>query len=228
MRLLVIDDDPDIRAFLKESFSAESFAVDTAADGADGSYMARVHEYDLVILDYVLPRKNGPQVLREIRAEGRKVPILVLSIQGEIDDKTDLLDLGADDYMTKPFSLKELLSRARALIRRPADIVPPLLKVGDLVLDTGRQRATRGDREIYLTRKEFALTEYLMRQAGNAISRGMLMEHVWNDSVDPFSNTIETHIRNIRRKIGDGSSEKLIHTVPGRGYKIESKNILLD
>lgn len=222
MRILVIDDHLDIRQFLKEAFESAGFAVDTAGDGAEGSYMARVNEYDAILLDYIMPKKPGPQVLKEIREAGKSAPIMMLSIQDEIDDKVDLLNLGADDYMTKPFSYKELLSRVRALIRRPAAITPSTLQAGDLVLDTINQRAHRGSDSIYLTRKEYALTEYLLRNQGSIVSRGMLLDHVWNEDVDPMSNTIETHIRNLRRKLERPPYGKLIHTVPGRGYKIDA------
>jgi DNA-binding response OmpR family regulator len=226
MRILVIDDNLDIRHFLKESLESENFVVDTAGDGTEGSYMARSNDYDAIVLDYILPKKNGSVVLKEIRDAGKSMPILMLTVQDEIDDKVDLLNMGADDYMTKPFSYKELLSRVRALVRRPAQIILPVLKVGDFVLDTVRLRATRGGKEVYLTRKEFALIEYLMRNSGNVVSRGMLMEHVWDDSLDAFSNTIEAHIRNLRRKIDSASEKKIIHTVPGRGYKIDAHRMI--
>ena len=223
MRILVIDDDTDIRQFLKERLEADCFVVDTAGDGADGSYMARIHDYDAVILDYVLPRKNGVEVLKDIRADKKTMPVLMLSVQSEIDDKTNLLDLGADDYMTKPFSYRELVSRIRALVRRQPTLITSILKAGDFVLDTVNQRASRGLREIYLTRKEFTLAEYLMRNGGFVVSRGTLMEHVWQSDTDPSSNTIEVHMRNLRRKVDDGSEKKLIRTIPGRGYKIDAQ-----
>ncbi len=227
MRLLIIDDDIDVRQFLKEALKKEGFVVDTAGDGSEGSRLARVNPYDAVILDYVLPRKNGRQVLREIRSSGCTAPVLMLSVHDDIDDKVSFLEQGADDYMAKPFSCRELVSRIRALLRRPPSIISPVLTVGDFSLDSARQVAKRGDKTIYLTRKEFALAEYLMRNNGAIVSRGMLLEHVWNDGVDPFSNTIEAHIRNLRRKIDGASETKLIHTVPGRGYKIDAQYLVL-
>jgi DNA-binding response OmpR family regulator len=227
MRVLVVDDNLDIRRFLKEALSAAGFTVDTAGDGAEGSYMARINEYDVIILDYIMPRKNGTEVLRDIRDSGKATPILMLSVQDEIDDKVKHLNMGADDYMTKPFSFKELLSRVRALIRRPSGIIPTVLKSGDIVLDTINQKALRGSKSIYLTRKEYALTEYLMRNQGSIVSRGMLLEHVWNDGVDPNSNTVETHIRNLRKKLGCQPKKKIIHTIPGRGYKIEAHRVVV-
>ncbi len=224
MRILVIDDDKDIREFLKASLTAESFAVDTAGDGEEGSYMARVHEYDLIILDNIMPRKNGAEVCKNIRSIGKSTPIIILSVQSETDDKINLLNIGADDYITKPFSYKELRSRIYAILRRPPTVTSPILKVDDLALDIMNQKAIRGKREIYLTRKEFALTEFLMRNASKTVSRGKLMEHVWNDRIDPFSNTLEAHILNLRKKIDKTSKNKLIHTIPGRGYKIGTSN----
>lgn len=221
MRILVIEDDRELRASLKTHLNAECFAVDTTSDGADGSFAARSSEYDLVILDNVLPKKNGLEVCQEIRSAGKHIPILVLSVKSTPEEKIELLNAGADDYLAKPFSHDELKARINALLRRPKVLMPPLLKVDDLILDTLEQRVRRGKKEIYLTRKEFALTEYMLRNRGTVVSRGMLMEHVWNSEIDPFSNTIEAHILNLRKKIDVGSKKKLIHTVPGRGYKIE-------
>lgn len=226
MRILVIDDNTDIRQFLKEALGRDGFIVDTAGDGAEGSRMGRWNEYDLIILDYIMPRKNGLRVLKEIRESGRTNPIIMLSVQDEIDDKVNVLDYGADDYMTKPFSYKELVARIRALLRRPEHVIPSTLKIADLTLNPSRQSVTRGDKEIQLTKKEFALTEYLMRNQGSIVSRGMLMEHVWNDGVDAFSNTIESHMRNLRKKIDGDSPKKLIQTVSGRGYKIDAHRMI--
>jgi len=222
MRILIVDDDNEIRDFLKTNLQAECFTVDTAADGQEGSYLARTHDYDVLILDNIMPKKNGYEVCQEVRKQGKKVPIIILSVQTDVDEKVHLLNAGADDYLSKPFSYRELQSRIRALMRRPQDLTEPVLRVDDFILDTMKQKAIRGTKDIYLTRKEFALTEYLMRNSGNVVSRGMLMEHIWNDEIDPFSNTIEAHILNLRKKIEGVSKRKLIHTVPGRGYKIES------
>lgn len=228
MRLLVVDDDKEIREFLKGNLQSECFVVDTAADGEEGSYMGRTHDYDAILLDNILPKKNGFQVCRDIRQAGKNTPILILSVQSEVEDKVDLINGGADDYVTKPFAYRELQSRLRAILRRPPILAHPVMKVDDLTLDVLEQRVRRGKKDIYLTRKEFALAEYLMRHAGTVVSRGMLMEHVWNDDIDPFSNTIEAHILNLRKKIDPSPKHRIIHTVPGRGYKIESRgrNIL--
>ncbi|MDP1625247.1 MAG: response regulator transcription factor [bacterium] len=222
MRILIVDDDKEIRDFLKTSLQAECYVVDTANDGEEGSYLARTHDYDILIIDNIMPKKNGFEMCQDVRKHGKKMPIIVISVQSGVDDKVNLLNAGADDYLTKPFSYRELQSRIRALMRRPQTLVNPVLKVDDLILDATKQKVRRGAKEVYLTRKEFALTEYLMRNSGAVVSRGMLMEHVWNDAIDPFSNTIEAHILNLRKKIDAISKRKLIHTVPGRGYKIES------
>lgn len=221
MRILVIDDDLELRDFLRKNLESECFAVDTAGDGEQGSYLGRIHTYDLILLDEGLPGKTGLDVCREIRAAGKASPIIVLSPDAEVDVKITFLNSGADDYMCKPFSYRELSSRIRALLRRPARIILPTLEIDDLVLDTLNQTARRGSKEIYLTRKEFALAEYLMRNSGSVVSRTSLLEHVWGDELDPFSNTIEAHILNLRRKIDKPSNKKLIHTIPGRGYTID-------
>jgi DNA-binding response OmpR family regulator len=221
MRILIIEDNYEIRNFLIESLAAESFAIDDAEDGDQGSYLARTNEYDLIILDNNLPKKNGMTVCNEIRRIGNDVPIIMLSVESGIDKKVLLLESGADDYMTKPFSYKELLARMRALLRRPKTILRNTLDAGVLNIDCDRQKAFRSGKEIYLTRKEFALLEYLVRNKGSIVSRSTIMEHVWDVESDPFSNTIETHVLNLRRKIDRSYKEKLILTVPGRGYMID-------
>lgn len=220
MRILVIEDDKEIIKFLKPALQAESFIVDVAEDGETGSYVARTNDYDLIILDNVLPKKDGKCVCQEIRNKGKNMPIIMLSVKSEIGTKVELLDIGADDYLTKPFSFKELLARIKALLRRPEKIESDILEIDDLVLDENRQVVVRNKKEIYLTRKEFALLEYLMKNQGRVLSRGMIMEHVWDMNVDPFSNTVETHILNLRRKIEHRNAKPLIQTISGRGYKI--------
>lgn len=221
MRILVIDEDKDMRDFLRKNLETECFAVDTTGSGEEGSYKGRVHEYDLIILDEDLQQKSGLEICREIRSAGKTSPIMILSSESEVDIKINFLNAGADDYVCKPFSYKELSSRIRALLRRPARIILPTLEVDDLVLDTINQTVHRGTKEIYLTRKEFALAEYLMRNSGSIVSRSSLLEHVWGDDIDPFSNTIEAHILNLRKKIDKPARKKLIHTIPGRGYIID-------
>jgi DNA-binding response OmpR family regulator len=222
MRLLIIEDDTSLLESLKVSLESESFAVDGCNDGETGSYIARTNDYDLVILDLVLPKKSGIIVCEEIRKAGKKMPILTLSARAEPDLKSKLLDCGADDYITKPFSYQELRSRIRALLRRPKDMFEEILSIDNLIVDTVRQTVKRGKKDVYLTKKEFSLLEFLLRNKSRVVSRGMIMEHVWNIDSDPFSNTIEAHILNLRKKIEAKSWKKLVHNVPGRGYKIDS------
>jgi len=220
MRILIVEDEKEIRNFIKSSLEAECFAVDIAPDGERGAYLAETNDYDLITLDNVMPKKSGIEVCREIRNSGKNTPILILSVKSETTTKVDLLNAGADDYLTKPFSVDELLARIRALLRRPKEIEKAVLKIDDLELDTKKHTAKRGGQEIYLTRKEFVFLEYLMKNKGTMLSRSMIMEHVWDMSVDPFSNTIEAHIMSLRKKIDQPGMKKLIYTVQGRGYKI--------
>jgi len=219
MRLLLIEDEKGIVNFLKPSLEAECFAVDVAPDGARGEYLALTNDYDLIILDNILPQKSGREVCEALRNKGKSVPILMLSVKSETTSKVDLLNAGADDYMTKPFSLSELLARIRALLRRPKALEGERFALGDILVDGKKHLVKRGEHEIYLTRKEFMLLEYLLRNHGSVVSRGMIMEHVWDMNADPFSNTIESHIRSLRRKL-ETPRHKFIQTIPGRGYKI--------
>lgn len=220
MRILIAEDDKGIINYLKPSLEGENFIVDAVEDGEKGLYLAQTNDYDLIILDNILPKKEGYKICEEIRKDGKTVPIMMLSVKSEIETKVKLLNAGADDYLTKPFSFEELRARIKALLRRPKKIENQILKVDDLVLDKSRQTVARGKKEIYLTGKEFSLLEYLMKNQDTVLSRGMIMEHVWDMNADPFSNTIEMHILNLRRKIEQKNKKKLIRTVPGRGYKI--------
>lgn len=222
MRVLIIEDDEDVSRLLKNSLEAEAFSVDVAHDGEKGSYMARINGYDIVILDFVLPKKDGKTICQEIRKAGKKMPIIMLTVRSAVDIKVDMLNTGVDDYLTKPFSFHELLARMRALLRRPTALEQSVITIGKLSLDSLKQRVTIAGETIYLTRKEFALLEYLMRNKGIVVSRGMILEHVWDAEGDPFSNTIEAHILNLRRKIEKPLKKKLIKTIPGRGYIIDT------
>jgi len=221
MRILVVEDQLEISNLLKFSLEAECFSVDVAEDGEKGSVLGRTNDYDVIILDNLMPKKTGLEVCQEIRRRGKTTPILVLSVKSDVATKVQLLNAGADDYLIKPFSLEELMARIRALLRRPDQVKDDVLHAKDVTLDAKKQIVTSGGKEVYLTRKEFMLLEYLMRNRGTVLSRGMIMEHVWDMNADPFSNTIESHILSLRRKIDAGKKEKLIHTIPGRGYKID-------
>lgn len=220
MRLLVIEDNGEIVDFLKSSLKAEGFTVDSARDGENGSYMARTNSYDLIILDNILPKKDGYAVCCEIRGEGNDVPILLLSIKSEIEAKIKLLNAGADDYLAKPFSFEELLARIRALLRRPKKIEGNILKIDGVIIDTEGHTVNYEQKEIRLTPKEFSLLEYLVKNRGRVLSRSTIMEHVWDSDTDPFTNTIETHILNLRKKIKLVCKKEYIRTIPGVGYKI--------
>lgn len=220
MRILLVEDEPTIAEFLKRHLEEKCFVVDHAADGEAGSFAARTNEYDLVLLDNLLPKKSGLDVIGEIRSRGRHVPILVISVRGDIEAKVELLNAGADDYLAKPFSFDELLARMGALLRRPNHVAKTVQQVGDLTLNEATYEVKRQKRDIALTRKEFALLRYLMRNESIVLSRAMLLEHVWDMDTDPFSNTVEAHIASLRKKVDAPFSRKLIQTVQGRGYKI--------
>lgn len=223
-RLLVVEDEKAISDFLLKSLKAENFSIDAAEDGEKGLQLARLNAYDLLILDNVLPKKTGPEICRELRKLNITTPILMLSIKCDVMTKVDILNQGADDYLAKPFSFEELVARIRALLRRPKQIEEEILKLDDLVVDTKKYKVERGSKDIYLTRKEFMLLEYLLRNQGFVLSRGMILEHVWDMNIDPFSNTIESHIVVLRKKVDTLGKTKLIHTVPGRGYKLSIDN----
>lgn len=222
MRLLIIEDERGIINFLKPSLEAECFAVDHAEDGESGLLLAKTNDYDLIILDNMLPKKSGLEVCQQLRLAKPSLPIIMLSVLADSQKKTELLNAGADDYITKPFSFQELLARIRAVLRRPQKIVGEVFIIDDLTLDCQKKIITRDGSEINLTKKEFMLFEYLMRNRGTVLSRGMIMEHVWDMNADPFSNTIEAHILSLRKKLGQfGNGREIIHTIPGRGYKID-------
>lgn len=221
MKIIIIEDDPHISEYLSESLMDEGYVVDVVADGAKGSYEARTNTYDLIILDYSLPTKDGLTVCGEIRAYGSTVPIIFLSVTGDSKIKIAALEKGADDYVTKPFSFDELKARIRAISRRPKKIENSTITIGELSINMERQCAFREGLPVYLTRKEYNLLEYLMRNQGVILSRSMIMEHVWNAESDPFSNTVEAHILNLRKKVNVGNKRELIRNVPGRGYIIE-------
>ena len=221
MRVLIIEDEPELRAQIAETLRQQNYTVDTAGDGVTGLERACTEPYDLLILDIMLPVQDGFTVLREMRAEQVATPVLMLTARVEVEDRVRGLDLGADDYLLKPFSMAELLARIRALLRRSHTQASPLLTVGDIHLDTGTREVTRSGRPVSLTPKEFALLEFLLYNRNRAISRFNLAEHVWGDAFDPFtmSNTIDVHIRNLRRKLDDQAGQVIV-TVRGIGYMV--------
>jgi len=224
MRILIIEDEDKIASFVKAALMAQHYAVDVASDGERGLYLALTNDYDLIILDNILPKKEGMQVCREIREKGRTVPILILSVKSQTMEKADLLNAGADDYLTKPFALEELLARIAALLRRGRSIARDVMTIEDIVLDSKAGTVTRKKKPVQLTRREFSLLEYLMRNEDIVLSRSMLLEHVWDMSVDLFSNTIESHIFCLRKKLNDMGKDKIIQTVPGRGYRMAARS----
>jgi len=221
MRILIVDDDPEIRTFLKSRLEEKCFACDCAEDGSDALYKAKVNEYDVILLDYSLPKKNGFDVCRSLRAEKVATPVIIISGTNDIPNKITGFNTGIDDYVTKPFYFDELYARIQAILRRPRTIQETVLAVDTLIIDIQKQEVRRDHKPVYLTRKEYSLLEYLMRNAGTVVSRGSIMEHIWDINLDPFSNTIETHILNLRKKVDSPPHRKLIHCVPGRGYKID-------
>jgi len=223
MRILVIEDEKKVARFIKKGLEEEGYAVDLAFDGEEGLAMVLDQVHDLIILDIALPKIDGLQVLKKLR--GRKVPapVLLLTVRATIEDKVLGLDSGADDYLTKPFAFQELLARIRALLRRKAEVGPPLLQVEDLVLDPARHLVTRGGERIDLTSKEFSLLEYLMRNADRVVTRAMISEHVWSYDFDTETNVIDVYVNYLRRKIDSRGEKKLIHTVRGSGYVLKSE-----
>lgn len=222
MRILLVEDEVEIINFLKPHLEKEMFIVDTALDGERGAFLARSNDYDLIILDYILPKANGLEVLKLVRADKLNVPIIMLTVKSELTIKKELFQLGADDYLTKPFLFQELLLHIRAILRRPTQARGHILKIDNLVMDTLQQSLRRGNRTIYLTCKEFIILEYLMSHRGQVVTRGMILEHAWDINSDPFSNSLETHIASLRRKLNQSPGKELIHTFHGRGYKLDT------
>jgi heavy metal response regulator len=218
MRILVIEDEKKVANFIERGLKEEYYAVDVAYDGENGIYMAEVNEYDLIILDVVLPIKDGISVCKELRKKKVCVPVLMLTAKDEIQDKVLGLDSGADDYVTKPFAFEELLARVRALLRRKNQNITTILKIADLELNQLTHEVKRAGKEIALTMKEYNLLEYLMLNANQTITRTMISEHVWNESFDSFTNVIDVYVNYLRNKIDKGFKKQLIHTVRGIGY----------
>jgi two-component system copper resistance phosphate regulon response regulator CusR len=218
MRLLLVEDDARIARFVAKGLREQAYAVDVSATGEDALYQAAVNTYDLVILDVMIPAPDGFAVCRELRKSGQRMPILMLTARDAVEDRIAGLDHGADDYLTKPFEFRELLARLRALLRRSGELRSEKITISDLVLDTGAQTAKRAGRNITLTAKEYALLEYLARNAGRVVRRAEIAEHVWDETFDPFSNLIEVYVNRLRRKIDDDAAKPLLQTRRGVGY----------
>jgi len=220
MRILVVEDDKAVASFVKRGLESEQYAVDVAADGEDAQALFEAASFDLIILDLVLPKVDGLDVLKQIRIRKPSPPVLILSGRARVEDRVKGLDLGADDYLTKPFSFSELSARVRALLRRNPSSFDIILRVEDLELDRAERVVRRSGRRIDLTPREFALLEYLMRNAGRPVTRAMIIEHVWNFSFDTMTNVVDVYINYLRKKVDQGFENKLIHTVRNVGYEL--------
>ncbi len=225
MKILIIDDERAITEFLKVGLETRLFDVEIAYDGERGAFLGRTGNYDLIILDYNLPKLNGAEVLKEIRYEKKHTPVIMLSVRSEIITKKEIFELGADDYLTKPFLFEELFLHIKAILKRPAKTEGTVFKIDNLTLSTKTNIVRRGSRELYLTRREFTLLEYLMRNRGKIVSRQQILEQVWDYNADPFSNSIEAHITSLRRKLNINKNRNLIYNFPGRGYKMALKKL---
>lgn len=223
MRLLLAEDDPDVARMLAKGLREQSYAVDLVADGELALRQAELNDYDLIILDVMLPGRDGLSVCRAWRGGGRTTPVLMLTARDAVLDRIAGLDTGADDYLTKPFDFHELLARVRALLRRGPALRPSVIALADLLIDTSARRVSRTGQPVQLTAKEYALLEYLARRTGEVVTRAEIAEHVWDENFDPFSNLIEVYIQRLRRKLDDGHTVKLIHTLRGQGYRLANE-----
>lgn len=221
MRILVVEDEKKIADFVKRGLKEEGYAVDVAYDGENGLFLAQTNQYDLILLDLMLPKMDGLEVCRQLKKEGCLAPIIMVTAKDTVEDKVTGLDAGADDYLTKPFAFKELLARMRAVLRKKDSKDASSLKVEDLALDLLTHKVSRGGKEVSLTAKEYALLEYLMRNAGSIVTRTMISEHVWNIDFDTFTNVIDVYINYLRNKIDSPHKKKLIRTIRGRGYTLK-------
>ena len=220
MRILIVEDEPVAAEVLAKGLREHAYAVDIASDGSLALEQAETNDYDLILLDVLLPGLNGLELCHRLRRAGASVPILMLTARGGPDQRVEGLDAGADDYLPKPYHFPELLARVRALLRRGPALAPAILSLEDLTVDTRARRVERAGRAIPVTTKEYALLEYMIRRQGEVVGRADIAEHVWDDSFDPLSNLIEVYIQRLRRKIDDGHPVKLIHTRRGAGYTL--------
>ena len=218
MRILVIEDEKKITDFIKRGLKEEGYAVDVAYDGQEGEFLAKTNEYDLILLDLMLPKVDGLSVCKNLRASGILTPIIMLTAKSAVEDRVEGLDAGADDYLTKPFAFEELLARIRALTRRPRPALGPVLEAKGLILDSKNFTVKRSGKTVNLSAKEFALLEYLLRNKGKVLTKEKIIAHVWDYDADILRNTVEVNIKNLRRKLG---RPELIQTRRGFGYKID-------
>jgi DNA-binding response OmpR family regulator len=228
LRVLLVEDEKSAAQVLAKGLREHAYAVDIAADGEAALYQAEINDYDIIILDVMLPVRDGLDVCEELRAGGSTVPVLMLTARDSFSDRVQGLDAGADDYLTKPFDFHELLARIRALLRRGPVLHPETIELADLKLDTRARRVHRAGREIPLTAKEYALLEYLARNAEQVVGRARIAEHVWDENFDPFSNLIEVYVQRLRRKIDNGHSTKLLRTLRGEGYMLTAGPVQSD
>ncbi len=225
MQILVVEDEKKIANFLRRGLLEEGYMVDLAGDGAEALFKLDINEYDLVILDLMIPKVDGIAVCRKIREEDTNIPIVILTAKDSIEDKVAGLDAGADDYLAKPFSFEELCARIRALLRRGKNATPTVLTFDNLTLDPATRAANRGDRTIYLTTREYALLEYFMRYPNIVLTKTRLLEHVWDYNYEGFSNVVETYIKYLRKKLNSDPKDcELIHTLRGTGYILKVKD----
>jgi DNA-binding response OmpR family regulator len=225
MRILVVEDQEPLANRIKDVLERERYQVEIALDGNTGLEQALLEEYDLVVLDILLPGMNGIDVLKRVRESGAKVPVLMLTVKDQVQDKVTGLDAGADDYLTKPFATPELLARVRSLLRRKSDAKTSVLSAGDLTIDTNSREVTRGGEPVSLTPKEYSILQFLMYNRNRVLSRLAIAEHVWGDNFDLFTmtNFVDVHVKNLRKKIDDTGPEKIIQTVRGVGYTIKDQ-----
>lgn len=222
MRVLLVEDEHRLASIVKRGLEEEGYAVDLAYDGKEGFSMAQVGDYDLVVLDLMLPALDGLSIVRGLRQKRNNVPVLILTARDSVDDLVAGLDSGADDYITKPFAFRELLARSRALIRRDSMVRDPVIRIGDLEVDTVSHRVRRAGRPIELTSREYGVLEFLVRNPNHVLSRTQIAEHVWDYDFTAISNVVDVYIRHLRRKIDEEFEPKLIQTVRGSGYQLRS------
>ena len=224
MKILVVEDEEKLAAALQKGLAANGFAVDTIADGKKALTRITLHrsDYDLIILDLMLPSMDGLEICRSVREQGVTIPILVLTARNETEKKVNLLMSGADDYLVKPFSFGELIARVQALLRRPQEVVPEVLKADDIELNVGQRRVMRAGKKVPLTLKEFGLLEYFMRHPDEVVNREDLLAHLWDFNYASFSNVVDVHVKNLRRKLGEGTGPSILETIRGIGYRLRT------